>query len=141
MNVIIVYEANTGNERAVADKMAEVVRVAGHECSVESIVDADPKRASRAHAAIIGCWTAGNPIFRQHPSDGVLDFIDGMSLNGRPVAVFATYRVAIGSTLRQLAMAVESAGGKVTGMYKVKGSHLPDGFEAWAESLDSGVAI
>lgn len=140
MKVAIVYEAKTGAEGVVAEQMAEVVRVAGHECTVETIVDSDPKRVSRSGAVVLGCRTSGY-VFRQRPPDGILRFVDGMSLNGRPVAVFATYRLAIGSTLRQLAMATESAGGKVTGMYKVNGADLPDGFEAWVQSLDSGSAI
>ena len=68
-------------------------------------------------------------------------FIEGMSINHKPVAVYTTYKLAIGSTLRQLADAAEAAGGKVTGMYKVKGPRVPDGFEAWVKSLDSGAAV
>lgn len=141
MKLAIVYETHGGTTAAAAAKMAEVVRLAGHECTVESIADADPKRVSGAQAVVLGCWTKGYYVVGQHPSAGILDFIDGMSLNGRPTAVFATYKVALGSTLRQLADRVESAGGKVTGMYRVKGDRVPEGFEAWVTSLDSGAAI
>ena len=68
-------------------------------------------------------------------------FLDDAVFTGKPVAVFATYKLAVGSTLRQLAIAAESAGGKVTGMYKVKGPNVPDGFESWVDSLDSSAAI
>ena len=68
-------------------------------------------------------------------------YLDDASLSGRPVAVFATYKLAIGSTLRQMANAAEAAGGKVTGMYKVKGPNVPEGFESWVRSLDSGTAV
>lgn len=141
MKLAIVYETHGGTTSAAADKMAEVVRVAGHECTVESIADASPRTVGRADAVIIGCWTKGYYIFGQHPSDGVLDFLAGLSLSGRPVAVFGTYSLAIGSTLRELANGAESAGGKVTGMFKVKGPNVPDGFETWVASLDSGAAI
>jgi flavodoxin len=125
----------------VAEKMAEAVRVAGHECTVESVTEAEAKRVSRADAVALGGWTTGYYIVRQQPSPGIMRFIEGMSLNGRPVAVFATYKVAIGSTLRQLASAAESAGGKVTGMYKASSAAVPEGFDAWVASLDSGAAI
>jgi flavodoxin len=141
MKLAIVYETHTGTTSAAAEKMAEVVRVAGHECTVESISNADPKKVGRADAVVIGCWTKGYFVFGQHPSEGVLKFTEGLTLSGRPVAVFGTYKLAIGSTLRQLAMVAESAGGKVTGMYKVKGPNVPAGFEAWVASLDSGAAI
>ena len=141
MKVAIVYETHTGTTSAAAEKMAEVVRLAGHECTAESISNADAKQIGRADAVVIGCWTKGYFIIGQHPSDGIATFVEQMSMNGRPVAVFATYKLAIGSTLRQLASVAESSGGKVTGMYKVKGPNVPDGFEGWVEALDSNTAI
>ncbi len=141
MKVAIVYDTHTGTTGAAAESMAEVVRIAGHECKVESISHADAKAVSRADAIVLGAWTKGYFILMQHPSEGMLGFIEGMSINHRPVAVYTTYKLAIGSTLRQLANAAEAAGGKVTGMYKVKGPRVPDGFEAWVKSLDSGAAV
>ena len=141
MKVAIVYETHTGTTAAAAEKMAEIVRLAGHECTVENISNADVAKVARADAIAIGCWTKGWFVIMQHPSDGILDFVSGLSINHKPVAVFATYKLAVGSTLRKLADAVESSGGKVTGMYRVKGPKVPQGFEAWVKSLDSGAAI
>ena len=141
MKVAIVYETHTGTTSAAAEKMAEAVRLAGHECTVESISNARAATVNRADAVVIGCWTKGYFIIGQHPSDGIADFVDQLSLNGKPTAVFATYKLAIGSTLRTLSGHAEAAGGKVTGMYKVKGANVPEGFEAWVQSLDSGAAI
>jgi len=136
MKVAIVFDTHTGITAAAAEKMAQVVREAGHECSAESVSNADPKAVARANAVVLGCWTKGWFIVRQHPSEGALAFIDKLSLNGRPVAVFATYKLAIGSTVTKLANAVEAAGGTVTGMYKVKGPNVPDGFARWVETLE-----
>jgi flavodoxin len=141
MKIAIVFDTHTGTTAAAAEKMAEVARTAGHECTVESVSNADPKRVSAAGAVVIGCWTKGYFIIAQHPSEPALDFVEKLSLNGKRVAIFATYKLAIGSTLRQLSSKVESSGGKVTGMYKVKGAKVPDGFEAWITSLESGAAI
>ena len=90
---------------------------------------------ARADALVVGAWTKGYFIITQHPSEGALRFLEKLSLNGKPVAVFATYKLAIGSTLTQLANAVEASGGQVTGMYKVKGPHVPEGFDGWVASL------
>ena len=141
MKVAIVYETHTGTTGAAADRMAEMVRSAGHECSSESVSNADPRQVAGADAAVFGAWTKGYFIIGQHPSEGMLDFLEGLTLRGRPTAVFATYRLAAGSTVRQLANAAESAGGKVTGLYKVKGPNVPEGFESWVESLGSSRAI
>ena len=132
MKVAIVFETHTGITAAAAEKMAEIVRSAGHECTVESISNADPKVVARADAIVLGAWTKGWFIIMQHPSEGMMSFIESkLSLNGKPVAVFATYKLAVGGTLRTLATAAESGGGKVTGMYKVKGPKVPEGFEGW----------
>lgn len=141
MKVAIVYETHTGTTSAAAEKMAEVVRAAGHECTVGSISHTDAAAAARADAIVLGAWTKGYFIIKQHPSDGMMGYMAGMSISGKPVAVFTTYKLAIGSTLRQMANAAEAAGGKVTGMYKVKGPRVPEGFEAWVRSLGSGAAV
>lgn len=139
MKVAIVYETRTGTTAAAAEKMAEVVRAAGHECSVANISGADARAVGRADALVFGCWTQGYFIFRQHPSDGIIAFLDGMSINHRPVAVFATYRLAVGPTVRLLASAVERSGGKVTGLYQVKGPKVPAGFDGWVATLGTGI--
>jgi flavodoxin len=140
MKVGIVFDTHTGTTAGAAEKMAEVVRAAGHECNVANISNAD-SALNGAKAIVLGAWTEGWFIIRQHPSKPMMRWLGDASLSGRKVAVFATYKLAVGSTLRHLSNAAESAGGKVTGMYKVKGANVPDGFEAWVASLDSGAAI
>jgi hypothetical protein len=117
--------------------MADVVRAAGHECTAQSVTDADPRVVARADGIAVGCSTKGS-FARHRPSEGALRFIEKLTLSGKPVAVFATYRLAIGSTLRQMASAVEASGGHVTGMYQVRGSKAPDGFGGWVQSLAAG---
>jgi flavodoxin len=141
MKVAIVFDTHTGTTAGAAEKMAEVVRAAGHECTIDNVSNADAKRVAGAGAIVLGAWTKGYFIIKQHPSEGMMRFIESMSISNRKVAVFATYKLAVGGTLRTMANAVESAGGKVTGMYKVKGAKVPEGFESWVASLDSGSAI
>ena len=140
MRVAIIYDTHTGTTGGAAEKRAEVVRAAGHECNVANTSHAE-KALSGAKAVVLGAWTEGWFVIRQHPSAPMMRWLEDASFGGKPVAVFTTYKIAVGSTLRQLAAAAESAGGKVTGMYKVKGPNVPQGFEAWVSSLDSGAAI
>jgi flavodoxin len=140
MRVGIIFDTHTGITGGAAEKMAEVVRAAGHECNVANVSNAD-RALGGAKAVVLGAWTQGWFIIRQHPSEPMMRWLEDASLTGRQVAVFATYKLAIGSTLRQLSDKAEAAGGKVTGMYKVKGPNVPDGFEAWVRSLGSDVAI
>jgi hypothetical protein len=120
--------------------MAEVVRAAGHECNVANTSHAE-SALSGAKAVVLGAWTKGWFIIRQHPSEPMMQWLQDASLVGKEVAVYATYQLAVGSTVRQMASAAESAGGKVTGLYKVKGPNVPVGFEDWVKSLDSDAAV
>ena len=140
MKVGIVYDTHTGITAGAAEKMAEVVRAAGHECSVANVSNAD-SAVSGAKAVVLGAWTKGWFIIRQHPSEPMMQWLQDASLTGREVAVYATYALAVGSTVRQLSDSAEAAGGKVTGMYKVKGPNVPAGFERWVDSLGSSAAV
>jgi flavodoxin len=140
MRVAIVYDTHTGTTGGAAEEMAKVVRAAGHECNVANTSHAEAA-LSGAKAVVIGAWTKGWFIIGQHPSEPMMRFLADATFTGKPVAVFATYKLAVGSTLRQLSGAAEAAGGKVTGMYKVKGPKVPDGFERWVASLESDAAI
>ncbi len=140
MRVAIIYDTHTGTTGAAAEKMAEVVRAAGHECKVGNVSHAD-QALTGAKAIVVGAWTQGWFIVRQHPSEPMMKYLEDASFGGKSVAVFATYKLAIGGTLRHLANAAEAAGGKVTGMFQVKGPNVPDGFEGWVRSLDSDAAI
>ena len=137
MRVAIVFDTHTGITAAAAEKMAEVVRGAGHECTTASTWSAEPTAVNRADAVVLGAWTKGWFVIRQHPSEGALAFLEKVSLGGKPVAVYATYKLAAGSTVTQLANAAERAGGRVTGMYRVKGPKVPQGFESWVASLSA----
>ncbi len=140
MKVAIVYDTHTGTTAAAAEKMGEVVRAAGHECTVANLSNA-ASALTGSKAVVLGAWTKGWFIIRQHPSEPMMRWLEDAPLTGKPVAVFATYQLAVGSTVRHLADKAESAGGKVTGMYKVKGPNVPDGFESWVGSLDSDAAV
>ena len=140
MKVAIIYDTHTGTTAGAAEKMAEVVRAAGHECNVANVSHAD-QALSGSKAVVLGAWTEGWFIIRQHPSEPMMRWLEDATLVGKPVAVFATYKLAVGSTVRHLSDAAESAGGKVTGMYKVKGPNVPEGFDRWVRSLDSDAAV
>ena len=140
MRVAIVYDTHTGTTGGAAEKMAEVVRAAGHECNVANTSHAE-SALNGAKAVVLGAWTNGWFIIRQHPSEPMMRWLQDATLTGREVAVFATYKLAVGSTVRQMSSAAESAGGKVTGLYKVKGPNVPEGFEDWVRSLESAAAV
>ena len=137
MRVAIVYDSETGTTKAAAEEMGEVTRAAGHECSVESIHDANPAEVSAADAICVGSWTKGLYVIRQGPTPETMSFIERLgSLDGRPAAVFTTYDLAIGKTLTKLARALEARGATVSGRFKSKGPSAPTEFATWLRRLD-----
>ncbi len=138
MRLAIVYDSSTGNTRAAAEHMCDTARAAGHDCTVESIDDADPAQVSRAEAVCIGSWTKGLYVIRQGPTPATMRFIERLGpLDATPAAVFTTYEIAIGKTLRKMAAQLEARGANVTGSFKSKGPHAATGFDVWLRTLDT----
>ena len=136
MKLAIVYDSSTGRTRAAAEEMAEVARAVGHECTVRSVQDADPAAASAADALCVGSWCRGLFFVFQHATKATMDFIDELgSLDGKPAAVFCTYKTAVGGMLPRMAARLESRGAVVTGSFKSRGPHAAEGFTDWVESL------
>ena len=137
MNVAIVFDSETGTTKAAAEAMAELVRAAGHHCTVSSVQDADPATVSRADAICVGSWCKGLFFIRQHATEATMGFIDGLgSLDGKPSAVFCTYKTAVGGMLRKMAARLESRGASVTGLFKSRGPVAAEGFTDWIRGLE-----
>jgi len=65
-----------------------------------------------------------------------MDFIDSLDeLDGRPAAVFCTYKLAAGGMLPKMAARLENLGADVTGLFKSRGPFAAEGFGEWIESL------
>ena len=138
MKIAIVYESRTGRTRKAALQMGELVRAAGHECSVTSVEETNPAEVAGADAICVGCWVKGLFFILQHPSEAATDFIDRLGpLEGRPAAVFCTYLTAAGTTLSQIAERLSARGANVTGRFKSRRSRAPKGFQAWVQNLEA----
>jgi flavodoxin len=137
LKVAIVYDSSTGKTKAAAEQMGETARAAGHECTVESIHDADPAQVTAADAVCVGSWTKGLFVIRQGPTDATMSFMERLGpLEGKPAVVFTTYDLAIGKTLKKMAVPLKARGAQVTGEFKSKGPHAAAGFADWLQTLD-----
>lgn len=138
MKIAIVYDSETGTTRAAAEEMATLVREAGHDCSVSPVQSADPATVSAADAVCIGSWCKGLFFAFQHPTAATLDFIDELDgLDDKPVAVFCTYKTAVGGMLNEMAARLERRGADVTGSFKSRGPHAAPSFGDWVTTLGS----
>ena len=136
MNVAIVYDSSTGTTAKAAEAMGNIIEAQGHHCHVQRIAEANPAEVSQADLICIGSWVKGLFIIRQHPTEGTLRFIKQLDdLSGKNAVVFCTYKLAIGSSLRQMANALEGKGATVVEQFKYRGPE-PDGtFSTYAASL------
>ncbi len=135
MNIAIVYDSRTGTTQAAAEEMARLASDAGHTSSITAVADADAAQVSGADAVCIGSWTEGLFFILQHATKATMAFIDSLSLDGTPAAVFCTYKTSPGKMLDKMADRLEARGGTVTGRFRSKGRTAPDGFADWLNSL------
>ncbi len=136
MNIAIIYDSSTGTTAKAAETMGKTFEELGHTCRVQSVAKADPADVLEADLICVGSWVKGLFIIRQHPTEGTMRFIEQLgNLESKQTVVFCTYKTAVGSTLRQMAQALEGKGAKVVGQFKYRGSEPKNKFASFARSL------
>ncbi len=136
MNITIVYDSSTGTTAKAAEAMGKKMEEHGHQCRVQSVVQADPADVSEADLICIGTWVKGLFIILQHPTQGSMQFIERLGiLEGKKAVVFCTYKLAAGSTLPKMAKALEGIGAQVVGQFKYRGPEPNSEFASFAASL------
>ena len=136
MNIAIVYDSSTGTTASAAKAMAQVFEKGGHHCQIQSVFQADPDEVSQADLICLGSWVKGIFVILQHPTEETMRFIDRLGdLTGKQALVFCTYKLAIGSTLRQMAQGLEQKGAQVVAQFKYRGPEPSNEFAAFAESF------
>ena len=136
MEIAIVYDSSTGTTAKAAETMGKMMEKHGHQCRVQSVAQVVPADVSEADIICVGSWVKGLFIIRQHPAEGTMRFIEQLgNLEGKQTVVFCTYKLAVGSTLRQMAQALEGKGAKVVGQFKYRGPEPKHKFASFAASL------
>ena len=136
MNVAIVYDSMTGTTAQAAEEMGNMMEKQGHLCQVYSLSQAEPAEVSEADLICVGSWVKGLFIIKQHPTEGTINFIEMLgNLSGKNAVVFCTYKLAAGSSLRQMAKALEGKGAKVIGQFKYRGPDPNSKFASFVTSL------
>ncbi|HYM83063.1 MAG TPA: flavodoxin family protein [Candidatus Dormibacteraeota bacterium] len=105
----VVYRSRTGTTRRYAEAIGEYLRSRGVEVTVASVGDANAAAVGRADLVLLGCWTSGLFVVRQHPDEPWLAFVRELpQLEGARVGLFTTYRLATGSMFRRMRDALAS---------------------------------
>jgi len=136
MNIAIVYDSSTGTTAKAAETMGKTMEAHGHRCQVQSVAQADPADVSEADLICVGSWVKGLFIIRQHPTEGTMQFIEQLGdLSGKNAIVFCTYKLAAGSTLRQMAQALEEKGAVIVEQFKYRGPEPKNKFTLFTRTL------
>lgn len=136
MKVAIVYDSRTGTTQAAAQAIGAELEKNGHDCTVQSVDEAEPDEVGAADLILIGSWTQGLFLILQHPTAATMKFIDRLGdLSGKRAVVFCTYKLAIGSTLKQMSRVVATKGADVVGSFKFRGPKPSDAFVSFAATL------
>jgi len=99
----IVYRSRTGTTRRFAEEIGAHLKARGVETTVTSIGDCDLQGLTRMDLVLLGCWTNGLFVIRQHPDRPWLDFVrDLPALTGARIGLFTTYRLATGSMFAKM---------------------------------------
>lgn len=136
MNIAIVYDSKTGTTAQAAESMSKAFEEQGHQCTVQSVAEADPAQVSRADLVCVGSWTKGLYVIFQHATKDSLRFIHRLEdLNGKLAVAFCTYKIATGKLLPRMSRALEARGADVVGQFQFRGAHPDDKFRTLAKSL------
>ena len=136
MKIAIVYDSSKGTTAKAAETMGKIMEEQGHQCRVQSVAQANSADVSEADLICVGSWVKGLFFIRQHPTEETMRFMKQLgNLDGKQTAVFCTYKTAAGSTLRQMAKALEANGANVVGQFKYRGPEPNREFALFAKSL------
>lgn len=136
MKIAIVYDSSTGTTAAAARAMGELFEQHGHDCQVQSVAVAKAADVAAADLICLGSWVQGWFIIKQHPTSGTMEFVERLGdLSGKYAVVFCTYKLAIGSTLKRMARALEGKGATIIGDFSFRGPEPDGNFTAFAATL------
>jgi flavodoxin len=125
---VIVYRSRTGVTRRFANEIGEYLGVRGIETQVTSVGECDPAILAAADFVLLGCWTTGLLVIRQHPDQPWIDFArDVPALAGPRVGLFTTYKLATGSMFAKMREHLGDRVGSIALELKSRDGRLSDG--------------
>jgi flavodoxin len=135
---LVVYRSHTGVTRRYGEEIAAYLSGKGLDARVASVGECDLEAPAKFDLLLLGCWTSGLFVIRQHPDGPWLSFVRAMSPATTPrLALFTTYQLRTGSQFSKMRAAL---GGKTRAPeleLKSRNGHLSDEDKA---ALDRFVA-
>jgi flavodoxin len=111
---LVVYRSRTGVTRRYADEIAAYLSSKGLDARSVSVGECDLSAPAKADLLLLGCWTSGLFVIRQHPDGPWLSFVRQMAAlpAGKPrVGLFTTYKLRTGSQFSRMRAALRGKTG------------------------------
>ncbi len=100
---VIVYRSRTGTTRQLAEEISAYLATRDIDPQVVSVGECDVQALRDVDYLLLGCWTGGFMIVRQHPDQPWVDFAQAIpATTGPRLGLFTTYKLATGSMFAQM---------------------------------------
>jgi flavodoxin len=106
---VVVYRSHSGVTRRYGEEVAAALVAKGVAAQVVSVGECDMGSLAGADYLLLGCWTSGLFVIRQHPDEPWLAFVRDMPALGNPgprVGLFTTYKLRTGSQFPRMRAAL-----------------------------------
>jgi flavodoxin len=109
---LVVYRSHSGVTRRYGEEIAACLNGKGVAAQVVSVGECDMSTLAAADYLLLGCWTSGLFVVRQHPDEPWLAFVRDMpplatAPGGGPrIALFTTYKLRAGSQFPRMRAAL-----------------------------------
>jgi flavodoxin len=106
---IVVYRSHSGVTRRYGEAITAYLGTRGLDAQVVSVGECDMASLAGTDYLLLGCWTSGLFVVRQHPDEPWLAFVRDMPTLAGPrpkVALFTTYKLRTGSQFPKMRAAL-----------------------------------
>jgi flavodoxin len=141
MRAVVLYESLTGNTEKAGEMIGEHLRSGGIDVVGFSPLKAiDFQGLHQADLVVVGTWVHGAFVVGQSPwAAGRLQSLPAMT--GKQVAVYCTYALHPGKTVKKMMRLVGMSGGSMLGGVALRRDKLPEHTEDFAARVLDAVRL
>ncbi len=123
----VLYHSRSATTWQLGEEIGEHLRTRGVEAWVVSVADCEPEVVEGYDVVLLGCWTSGWLVVRQHPEEPWVRFARRLpDLSGKRVGLFTTYKIATGSMFSRMRRELAGKVGPIDVELRSRDGHLSD---------------
>lgn len=100
---LIIYNSKTGTTKKFGYEIGNYLHTKNIDSKIIPMYDFDEKEVAKYDLILLGCWTSGLLICRQHPQQDWIDFSKNLpDLKNKKIGLFTTYKIATGTMFKKM---------------------------------------